>query len=175
MTLGPLASLAKHFAFVSLLAVGGANVVLPEIHRRVVEVEGWMDDQTFAALFAIGNAAPGPNVMVVTLIGWQVAGIAGALVATAAMCGPSSLLAFSAARLWDRFKQRPWRRAVQDGVAPVTVGLVASTGYLLVASTQAGLVSVAVTGATALMALSTRLNPLWAFAVAGAVGAFGWG
>jgi chromate transporter len=169
-----LAALAKHFGFVSLLAIGGANVVLPEIYRRVVEVEHWMNDQTFAALFAIGNAAPGPNVMVVTLIGWHVAGLAGAITATVAMCGPSSLLAFALARAWDRFKQRPWRRAVQDGLAPITVGLVAATGYLLVEATHKGWVTILVTAGTTVFALTTRRNPLWAFAVAAAIGASGW-
>lgn len=167
-------SLARHFLYVSLLAIGGANVVIPEIHRRVVEGEHWMTDAQFAALFAIGNAAPGPNVMVVTLIGWHVAGIAGALVATLAMCGPSCLLTFAAVQVWDRYSAHPWRRAIQNGFAPVTVGLVAATGYILVDATDPGPVSLALTAATALYTYLTRLNPLWAFALAGAIGAAGW-
>lgn len=170
----PLAGLARHFLHVSLLAVGGANVVLPEIHRRVVDVEHWMSDAQFAALFAIGNAAPGPNVMVVTLIGWHVAGIVGALVATLSMCGPSCLLTFAVVQVWDRYKAHPWRRALQNGFAPVTVGLVAATAYLLIDATDAGPATLIVTAATAIYALTTRLNPLWAFAAAGFLGAMGW-
>lgn len=170
----PLAGLARHFLHVSLLAVGGANVVIPEIHRRVVDVEHWMTDAQFAALFAIGNAAPGPNVMVVTLIGWHVAGLAGALVATLSMCGPSGLLTFAVVQAWDRYRAHPWRVAIQDGFAPVTVGMVASTAYILIDGTDVAPARLAITFATAIYATTTRLNPLWAFAAAGLIGALGW-
>ena len=77
-----LGQIAITFATLSLLAVGGANAVVPDMHRQVVETLGWMDNATFANLFAIAQAAPGPNVLVVSLIGWHVAGFAGLLVAT---------------------------------------------------------------------------------------------
>src|SRR5690349_606553 len=115
---GPLAILAGHFALLSLVAVGGANVVVPDIHRFVVESQGWMSGPEFAQLFAIAQAATGPNVIVVTLIGWQVAGLAGALVATAAMTGPTCLLTYGVSRVWDRFRDKPWRKAVQTGLVP---------------------------------------------------------
>ena len=148
MAPNPLIDLVRHFAVLSLLAIGGANAVVPEMHRHAVEVAHWMTDQEFAALYAIGQAAPGPNVLVVTLIGWHVAGIAGALVATIAMCGPSSLLTYTVVRFWDRFKERPWRAYVQTGLAPVTVGLVAASAFLLARATDTGPVPVAVTLAT---------------------------
>src|SRR5262249_49498737 len=82
---GFLAPLASHFLVLSVLAFGGANAVIPEIHRDAVEVSRWMTDQQFADLFAISQASPGPNILIVALVGYQVAGVAGALVATAAM------------------------------------------------------------------------------------------
>ncbi|MBA3812683.1 MAG: chromate transporter, partial [Caulobacteraceae bacterium] len=89
-----LTALFVQFAILSLLAFGGANAVVPEIHRQAVEINHWMSDADFAALFAIAQAAPGPNFMISTLVGLKAAGLAGALVATVAMCAPSCLLAF---------------------------------------------------------------------------------
>jgi chromate transporter len=102
MTTTTLLELVLVFAPLSLVAVGGANVVLPDIHRQVVQVYGWMTDADFADLFALAQAAPGPNVLVVSLIGWKVAGWTGALVAILAMCLPSSVLAYGMARAWRR-------------------------------------------------------------------------
>ncbi len=87
-----LGALAGQFVVLSLIAFGGANAVVPEIHRQSVELHRWMSDREFADLFAIAQAAPGPNVMISTLVGWKVAGIPGGLVATLAMCAPSCLL-----------------------------------------------------------------------------------
>jgi hypothetical protein len=88
---GALTALAMQFAGLSLLAVGGANAVVPEIHRQAVDVAHWMNDREFADLFAIAQVSPGPNVIIVTLIGYRVAGVLGAAVATLAMCTPSCL------------------------------------------------------------------------------------
>jgi len=169
----PLLDLVRHFAVLSLLAIGGANAVVPEMHRHAVEVAHWMTDQEFAALYAIGQAAPGPNVLVVTLIGWHVAGIAGALVATLAMCGPSCLLTYAVVHSARRFKDRPFARTIQNGLAPLTVGLIAATAYLLARTADTTALTVAVTAATAALAYWTRVNPLWAFAAAAAFGAAG--
>jgi chromate transport protein ChrA len=87
-----LFEIAWRFASLSLLAIGGINALLPEFHRVVVDVEGWMTSAEFADLFALAQLAPGPNAMVVSLLGWKVAGIPGAFVATIAACGPSSLV-----------------------------------------------------------------------------------
>jgi len=88
-----LIMLAVQFAIMSLLALGGANAVVPEMHRQAVELRGWMSDREFTDMFAMSQAAPGPNVMLVTLIGYHVAGVAGAVVTTLAMCGPTAVLA----------------------------------------------------------------------------------
>ena len=90
----PLVTLALRFALLSLFAIGGANAAIPEMHRLAVQVEQWMNDRQFADMYAISQLSPGPNVIIVTLIGYHVAGLAGALVATAAMTGPTCIFAF---------------------------------------------------------------------------------
>lgn len=173
MTLLLLAKLAWRFGLLGLVAIGGANAVVPEMHRAVVEVERWMSDGEFAALFAIANAAPGPNVLIVTLVGWHVAGVAGALVTTVAMIGPPSLLVYGVFRLWGRMRNAPWRPPVQAGLAAVTVGLVAATAWILTVTTALNARLLVVALATAAVSYLTKINPLWCFAVAAGLGAFG--
>ena len=164
-----LVALAVQFAILSLLAFGGANAVIPEIHRQSVAVHHWMSDADFAALFALAQAAPGPNFMISTLVGWRAAGLAGALIATAAFAGPSCLLAFFAVKLWDRHRAAPWRAALLAGLAPVTVGLIGASAWLLARAADRDGRLAAVTAATALVALATRLNPLWRLGAAAAL------
>jgi chromate transporter len=90
----PILALVSTFGLMSLFAVGGANAAIPEMHRVAVDVQHWMTDKQFADVFAISQLSPGPNVLIVTLIGYSVGGVAGALVATLAMCGPTAILAF---------------------------------------------------------------------------------
>ena len=168
-----LGVLAAQMATLSLLAFGGANTVVPEIHRNAVEVNRWMSDQDFANLFAIAQAAPGPNAMITTLVGYKAAGIAGALVATIAFCLPAGLLVFAVVSVWDRIQQSPWRAAVQAGLGPVTVGLVAASAFLLTRAADRGIGLAVVTAATAGISYFTRLNPLWALGAAAVLGAFG--
>jgi chromate transporter len=165
--------IAVQFAVMSLLALGGANAVVPEMHRQAVELRGWMSDRQFADLFAISQVAPGPNVMIVTLIGYQVAGLSGALVATLAMCGPTAVLALFLGRIWDRFKDAPWRLAVQAGLVPISVGLVGASAIVLTRSSDHNWVAVAITAATAAVAYWTRWNPLWLIAAAALIGLTG--
>ena len=122
-----LIALGLIFAELSVLAFGGGNTILPEMQRQVVQVHGWMSAADFSALFALGQAAPGPNLMVVTLVGWHVAGGLGVLVTTIAKFGPSSVITVIALGLWERFKDRPWRGVIQAGIFPMTVGLVAAS------------------------------------------------
>ena len=171
----PLPGLALLFAELSLLAFGGGNSVLPEMQRRMVDVHGWMTAAQFNALFGLAQAAPGPNMMVVTLLGWRLAGVWGALVATAAMFGPSSLVTGIALRAWERFRHAPWRRAVQAGLVPVTAGLV-SAGAAVVAATAAGTPALAgVAVAAAALSIATKLHPLWLLGLGAAFGLSGMG
>jgi chromate transporter len=168
-----LGSLVLLFGQLSLLAVGGVNSTLPEMQRQVVDVHGWLTGQQFAALYALAQAAPGPNMLVSTLVGWNVAGLRGALLATLAMIGPSSVLTWASASAWHRFRERAWRRRVQAGITPVTVGLVAAAAALLAASVattwRAGLLTLAVAAGV----VGTRLHPLVLLAAGAALGAAG--
>jgi chromate transporter len=174
MMTSPLLALFGYFAVLSLLAIGGANAAIPEMHRIAVDVMGWMSDGQFADMFAISQMSPGPNVIIVTLIGYHVAGLAGAGVATAAMCVPTCVLAFLAARLWDRFKEARWRVAVQAGLVPVSLGLIAASAFVLARAADHNVVAALLTVATGAVAFATRLNPLWLFAAGGALGLAGW-
>jgi len=156
-----LIALALIFSELSVLAFGGGNTILPEMQRQVVEIHQWMSAEEFSALFALGQAAPGPNLMVVTLVGWHVAGWAGMLVTTLAKFGPSSILTIFALHAWERFKDRPWRRVVQAGLLPVTAGLVAASAALIAHASDTNLVLAAITAVTAVLAIKTRIHPLW--------------
>ena len=98
----PILTLVWTFALMSLFAVGGANAAIPEMHRIAVDVQHWLTDKQFADVYAISQLSPGPNVLIVTLIGYSVAGIAGALAATLAMCVPTAVLAYYVSRLLTR-------------------------------------------------------------------------
>jgi chromate transporter len=143
------------------------------VHRLAVDVHGWMTDAQFTQLFAIAQAAPGPNMLIVALIGWQVAGLPGALVATAAMCAPSCTLSYIVARGWQRLRETRGRRAVEAGLAPITIGLVLATGWLVARGAHVGWAAWGVTTAVAVLVLATRINPVWLVAAAGALGLLG--
>lgn len=170
----PLGSLAYHFVLLSLLAVGGANAVIPELHRVAVEQNHWLSNSQFVDLFAIAQAVPGPNVLIVTLIGWHVAGIPGAFVATAAMCAPSCLLTYGVNRAWHRFYQSPVRLLLQRALVPVAVGLVLASGFVLTQAAGLDWKYVAISLVTALVAFGTKWNPLWLLGAAAGLGAAGW-
>jgi chromate transporter len=170
---GTLLTLAANFALMSLFAVGGANAALPEMHRLAVEVMGWMTDQQFANMYAIAQVTPGPNVILVTLIGYHVAGLAGALVTTLAMCGPTCIFAFFVGALWERFKHARWREIIQAGVVPVSLGLIAASALVIVRIAAQHRVPVAITVVTFVVTYKLRLNPLWIFAAAALLGLAG--
>ena len=170
-----LLSLAAIFTELSLLAFGGGYAILPEMQRQVVEVHHWMSAQQFSAMFALAQAAPGPNLMVVSLIGWHMAGWPGVLVTTLAKFGPSSVLAGVALQVWDRFRDRPWRRVVQAGLVPVTAGLVAASAAIItVASAQSWGLAVIAAGCAGVM-IATKMHPLLVLAAGAVVGLSGIG
>jgi len=170
---GALFTLAGFFAVTSLFAVGGGNSVIPEMHRYAVDVQHWLSDRQFADSFALAQLTPGPNLIIVTLIGYHVAGIAGAVVATLAMCGPTSVLAFIVGRASERFTGAAWHGALSRGLIPVTIGLTAASATVIASIADFSWVAVAITLATACIALFMRLHPLWAFAAAALLGLAG--
>ena len=160
------------FVVLSFVAFGGATALLPEMHRVVVLEHGWLDDTTFTHLYAIAQAAPGPNVLVVTLIGWKVAGLAGALAATLAMCLPMSVVIYLLIDRWESFAGARWQKALSLGVAPLAVGLIFSGATLIAQAAQFGWAAWVVVAATTVANLRTKLHPLWLIAAGAMLGLF---
>ena len=163
-----------HFLAMSMLAVGGAVAVAPEIHRYVVEQRGWLDDTQFSAAIALAQAAPGPNLLFVPVLGYAVAGFAGAAVALAGMLIPSTTLALAATRWGLRRREQRGVRAFVAGMAPITIGMLFSTGGVLTQPIAKLPVAWALLAATIALSVRTRFNPVWMIAAGAAVGAAGW-
>jgi chromate transporter len=170
---GTLATLAGFFALMSLFAIGGANSAVPEMHRFAVDVKHWLGDQQFADTFALAQLTPGPNVIIVTLIGYHVAGLAGALVTTLAMCGPTCCFAYFVGRTFDRFRGAAWHSAVSGGLVPVTLGLTAASATVVARTADYSWIAGGISLATAVLCYWVRVNPLWVFAAAAALGLSG--
>lgn len=153
-----LLQLAGLFALLSMLAIGGGAGVLPDMQRAAV-AHGWVTSHEFLQMFAISRAAPGPGSQIVVLIGQKAAGLAGALVAFAAMFGPSSLLVFLSARFWHRAERSAWRAWVERAMAPVAIGMTFGSGLALLHTTEHGWAAYVVTIATMLAFAFTELHP----------------
>jgi len=169
----PVSALVLVFAQLSLLAFGGGNSIIPEMHRLVVDVHAWMSGQEFVALYALAQAAPGPNLMVVGLIGWRLSGVWGALASTIAVALPASVLMLAVTNVWDRFRDAPFRRAVQAGLMPVTVGIVMAGAALFIQETANGLAQITVIALVVPLFLFTKLHPLVVLGAAAAAGGLG--
>lgn len=162
--------MAWTFGLMSLLAIGGANSTIPEMHRIAVEVRHWMTDAQFADMFAISQLSPGPNVLIVTLIGYHVAGIAGALVATFAMCGPSAVFAYFVSNMLTRSSQSAWPGILQAALVPISIGLMCASGLVLTLASDRTWIAAVLTIGAAVVAFMTRFNPLWVLVVGGLLG-----
>ena len=167
---GQLWTLVWTFALMSFFAVGGANSAIPEMHRVAVDVHRWMTDRQFADMFAISQLSPGPNVLIVTLIGYSVAGIFGALAATLAMCGPTAILAWYVSRLLARSANSRWPAIIQSALVPLSIGLMAASALILARASDLSWMAVVTTIVAAALATVTRLSPLWMMAAGGLLG-----
>jgi chromate transporter len=148
------------FVPLSLLSVGGGQSILPEMHRQIVEIHGLLSNATFLADFAISKMAPGPTSLIVTLIGYQVAGWFGAIVASFAIFVPSSILMLALARIWSHWHGAAWRKAVEMGMAPVAAGLILASTVTLARGAAGGWLAIAVAVGSAALMLATEINPL---------------
>ena len=166
----PIWSLIWTFGLMSLFAVGGANAAIPEMHRIAVEVNHWMTDREFADIYAISQLTPGPNVLIVTLIGYTVAGLGGALMATLAMCVPTATLAYYVSRLLQRSTTSRWPSIIQTALVPLSIGLMAASALIVAQAADRNWAAVALTLAVAAAAYATRLNPLWLLLAGGVLG-----
>jgi chromate transporter len=173
MSAGEIGTLFLYFLMLAFLAVGGAPTVLPEMHRYIVELHGWLTSTQFAELYAIAQVAPGPNVMYIPLIGWRVAGWAGAAATTIAFIMPSITLALLVAHLHKRNPDGAVGIAFRRGLTPVTIGLILASGYILLPAVNADWRGYVLTAITVVLVLRTSLNPLWLLGAGAATGILG--
>lgn len=172
-----LFGLFGHFLLLSLLAVGGAITTVPDMHRYIVVEHHWLTDAQFTASIAIAQAAPGPNVLFVAVLGYNVAGLLGALATMSGILLPSTALSLWATRWGTRRGDSRFVRAFKSGLTPLTLGLLVSTGwvlgepYLLAPAHRWG--AAALIGVTIVVLLRTRISPIWLVALGTLAGALG--
>jgi chromate transporter len=169
----PIWTVAWTFGLMSLFAVGGGNAAIPEMHRVAVDVHHWMTDRQFADIFAISQLSPGPNVLIVTLIGYAVAGVSGALAATLAMCVPTAALAYYVSHLMRRSSHSKWPAIIQASLVPLSIGLMAASGLVLALAADRTWIAALFTAGVAAVAFSTKFNPFWLLLAGGLLGFVG--
>lgn len=195
MSLSPADWLAllTHFLSLSLLAIGGAMTTAPEMHRYLVEDQHWLTDSQFSSSIALAQTAPGPNVLFIALLGWNVGvnaggglsagpaawgfAVLGMLTAMVGILLPSTTLTFAAARWAQRNKELRVVRAFKQGMAPIVIALLMATGLILATSQGRGLEHWrlwALTAFSALVVWRTRLHLLWLLGLGGVLGWVGW-
>jgi chromate transporter len=167
-------ALFSHFLLLSMLAIGGAITVAPDMHRWMVGEQGLITDAQFTASIAIAQAAPGPNVLFVAVLGYQAGGLAGAAATLLGIMLPSTTIALAVARFGQA--RADWRsvRAFRIGMAPITLALMLATGWLLATPGAADRRALALTGLAALAVWKTRLHLLVLIGAGGVVGLLGW-
>ena len=169
-----LAALGVHFALLSMMAIGGGVIMLaPDIQRYVVDSNHWITAQQFAAAYTIAQAAPGPNLLYVTLVGWWAAGWAGAVVATLAIIVPPATLTLVLLHLSRAGSVSRFGNALRDGLVPVSVGLLGAGGFVLMRSVDSDWRQVLVSCLTVLVIVRTSINPIWLIAGGAGLGLCG--
>ena len=164
--------LFSRFTSISLLAVGGANAVVPEMHRQLVLLQPLLSERDFGALVGLAQAAPGPNVMVVGMLGFRVAGVLGAACATAGMCVPPAVLSVALSRLWrGGTGSARWQQPLSEALRPLTVGLVLASSYTLLRGGGLGFTGLALALTVGSLTALGRAPPLLLLAGAALVAA----
>jgi len=164
-----LGQLLAVFVPLSFLTVGGGQSIVADIHRQSVSVQGWMSDAQFLDLFALSRLTPGPGALLVTLVGWQVAGVWGALATSAAIFLPSSVLVYGLATVWSRYRHHKATRAIESGLAPVAAGMILAASCTVLRAAEGGAWAWAVAALSTLVLMWTRVSPLLMLALGGAL------
>ena len=163
-------TLFKVFAPLSLISIGGGQSIVGDIHHQAVDVHQWLTQGRFIDLFAISRAAPGPGALLTTLIGWDVSGFNGALVASLALFVPSSLLAYLVTRAWPGKREEPWYRGVQAGRAPLATGRILASALTVIRATSGGASPWIIAGVSAaFFSRFHKVNPLPILAIGGLI------
>jgi chromate transporter len=173
--------IAGLFAMLSLLSIGGGNVVLPEMHMQAVKGHHWLTDSQFADVFSISQAAPGPSILIVTMVGYGAGltvggipgGMIGGLIATFAMVTPAATLTYAVTLVWQKAEKSKLRHAVEKGFAPLTVGLIMASALVISRAADHDWRAYTLTAIATLIFVFTKTNPLIVVFAAGVVGYFG--
>jgi chromate transporter len=165
-----LIHLAWTFALLSILAVGGGTAVLPEMQTILAHQFG-IDHTQFVHIYSIGQLAPGPNMLMVLVIGYQIAGFIGAGVVLLSFFLPSSFLCLHMGRLWNRFGESPWRRSIQNALEPISIGLMSSGVYAVAKASVVSGITLALALVTLYLILKTKINPVLVILGSGGLGA----
>ena len=165
-----LIHLASTFALLSILAVGGGTAVLPEMQTLLAQ-QFSIDHTQFVHIYSIGQLAPGPNMLMVLVIGYQIAGLIGASVVLLSFFLPSSLLCFYMGRLWNRFGESPWRRSIQNALEPISIGLMSSGVYAVAKASIVSSITLVLALITLYLILRTKINPVLVILGSGGLGA----
>jgi chromate transporter len=152
-------AVARVFAYLSLLTVGGGMAAFPEMKILTVDVHKWLTFPQLIHLYSVGQMAPGPNMMMIVSIGDWAAGPLGALVTVLAFFGPTALLAFVVARLWKRLEKWPWRTSIQQGLAPVSIGLLLAGCFTMARGAVTGLETATIAVGVLLILQRYKINP----------------
>jgi chromate transporter len=157
----------------SLIAFGGVNALLPTLYEISVNQEKWIDPETFIHYFAIAQAAPGPNLLTVTLIGWNAFGLAGALLATLAVCWPSCILIFYLQRYLAKLKHLQWKKTIEYSASALAVGLVLASAWQIAIRINGSWVAYALTLFSILFVMVSKRHPLYLIGLGALLGFFG--
>ncbi|QWD64509.1 chromate transporter [Polynucleobacter sp. MWH-UH2A] len=168
-----LLSLFLKLSAFSLIAFGGVNALLPVLLNLAVNQEHWIDLQTFSDYFAIAQAAPGPNFMTVTLLGWHIYGVIGGLIATLAISWPSSILIYYLQRLILGINNPHHKKSIQYAAAALAIGLVLSSALQIALQINQSLAAYLLTLGTIAITLFTRWHPLYLIALGALLGILG--
>ncbi len=163
-------SLALSFFMTALVSVGGISTMIPEIHRQVVETSGWLTNDQFATAFAISQVAPGPNILLMSMIGWRVAGWAGLTIATLATVIPTSIIALVAGRAEERIQHARWYMMTKRALPPLVVGLICASALITVQAAITDWLGVVLAAGVAIFMARSRSNPLLPLSVAVVIG-----
>ena len=168
-----LGALFVHFLALWFVAVGGPSTILPDIHRYVVEVNQLMTSTQFAEIYTLAQVAPGPNVMYVTLIGWQLAGWAGAAATTIPLLVPATTLTLLVGHLNERYPNASIGRVIRRGLTPITIGLMFASATILMRAVNHDWRGYLITLLTVALVLRKPWNPLWLLAGGALAGILG--
>jgi chromate transporter len=152
-------ALVRVFGYLSLLTIGGGMAAFPEMKILTVDVHHWLTFPQLIHLYSVGQMAPGPNMMMIVSIGQWAGGLTGAIVTLIAFFGPTAVLAFVVARFWKRLERWPWRRSIQEGLAPVSIGLLLAGCFTMAKGAITGLETGAIAVGALLMLLQYKINP----------------